>query len=143
MKDEIALVDSNIIVYAHDILELVKRNQSISLLDKCWNNQIKLAVSIQNLSEFYFNITKKVKKTLDTPKAREIILKFIEFDNFLKLIPNEITVINAIDISQKYNIEYWDAMLVAVMLQNNIKKIYTEDDKFNRVKEIEVINPFN
>ena len=62
MKDNISLIDSNILVYAFDSSEKPKHKKAKELLKKCWNGERKFAVSTQNLSEFFVNATKKNRK---------------------------------------------------------------------------------
>jgi len=57
---------------------------------------------------------------------------------------NEDTVINAIDISVKFKIHYWDSLLCATMKQNGITGLYTENEKdFKKIAWITVVNPMD
>ncbi|MBS3168412.1 PIN domain-containing protein [Candidatus Woesearchaeota archaeon] len=143
MKEELCLVDSNILVYAHENSDVRKHKKSMSLLEKCWKKEIVLALSLQNLSEFYVVITIKFKNQVDKNVAEEIIKEIIEFDNWIKIKPKETTLIKAIHLSNEYSIEYWDALIAATMIENNITYIYTENVKdFSKIKELKIINPF-
>lgn len=43
-----------------------------------------------------------------------------------------------------YQVSYWDALIIAACLENNIPKLYTEDIADNFRKEgLEIINPFS
>lgn len=142
MKDEIILVDSNILIYAHDKLDIEKHNKSVKILEKCWNKELKLAVSTQNLSEFYVVVTKKFKLPIEKNIANNIIRKIIEYENWKKIIIKETSIIKAMEFSEKYNMGYWDALIAATMIENNITTIYTENVKdFEKIKELKVINP--
>ena len=122
MKDDLFLVDSNILVYAHDTSDIAKNKKSVKLLGECWI-YIEFPVSFWRKSESRF---------------------ILEFKNWIKITAKESTIIKAIELSEKYNTEYYDSLIAATMLENGISKIYTENVKdFIKIKEIGVINPFN
>ena len=60
--DEIFLVDTNIIVYAYEIENSERKKKSMEILEKCWKNELTLAVSNQNLAEFSVVSLKKLEK---------------------------------------------------------------------------------
>ena len=83
MSDEICLIDTNILVYAYDESEGKKHEICKRLIDECWRLREKYSISIQNLSEFYVVITKKVEKPVPMKTAKEIIGDIIEFQNWI------------------------------------------------------------
>jgi predicted nucleic acid-binding protein len=104
---------------------------------------MNISLSTQNLSEFYYNVTKKIKNPLGIIEAKEIISGLISLSNIKIIKINNNTVLNAIDISSEYNLSYWDALIVSVMKENNIYSIITENDKdFNKIPWLKVNNPF-
>ncbi len=142
-EQEITLIDSNILIYAHDTTEKEKYKKSIALLEECWRYNKTFAVSVQNLSEFFVVVTEKIEQPIKKKDAKEIIRRIIEFRNWIKCKPEEHSVVKAAELCEEYNIPYWDALIVAVMFENKITRIYTENVKdFNKVKGLEVINPF-
>ena len=46
-------------------------------------------------------------------------------------------------LTEKYKMQFWDAMLAATMMENNVSTIYTEDEIFGKIEGINAINPFN
>jgi predicted nucleic acid-binding protein len=60
MNRESRLIDTNVLVYAYDISEKVKRRIARALLDEVWD-QGGGVVTLQNLSEFFVVVTKKVE----------------------------------------------------------------------------------
>lgn len=143
MKDELVLIDTNILVYAFDIFDKNKHEKSKNILGKCWNGEEKFALSLQNLSEFYVITTKKINIPLSKNIGSDIVNKFLEFKGWIKLVPKESTITQAMDLAEKYDVSYWDALIASAMLERGIKKIYTENIKdFSKIKELKVINPF-
>ncbi len=137
------LIDSNILIYAFDEEEKEKNPAAKKILERALNGEINIILSTQNLSEFYYNVTKKIKKPLSILEAKEIILGLIALANIKTSEVNKNSVLNAIDISSEYYISYWDALIVSVMKENNVYSIITENDKdFKKIPWLKVINPF-
>ncbi len=143
MAGNIFLIDSNVLVYAFDSSERAKHEIAKKILKKCFFGDEVYAVSIQNLSEFFVNITKKVEKPIQKNIASNIIKKIIMFNGFVKIEPNVKTVVKAMDISANENASYWDSLVAATMIENSVFHIYTENTKdFLNIKGIEAVNPF-
>lgn len=101
------------------------------------------AIALQNLSEFYVVVTKKIEHPVSKDIAKKIITDIIEFDNWQVLGTNETSVTTAIDLSIKYQIHYWDALLCAAMKQNEITNVFTENTRdFGKIPWIKAVNPF-
>jgi predicted nucleic acid-binding protein len=142
MKDDIFLIDTDILVYAYDSSEIEKQEICSSLLKKCWKQEMSYAIALQNLSEFYVVVTKKIERPLSNETARKIIKDIIDFNNWQVLGINDISLITAIDLCTKYKIHYWDGLLCAAMKQNEINKIYTENIKdFKKIPWIKAVDP--
>ncbi|WP_045410796.1 PIN domain-containing protein [Thermoanaerobacterium saccharolyticum] len=141
MKDNIGLqfVDTNILVYAHDISAGRKHEIAKKLLKDLWNTR-NGCLSTQVLSEFYVTITKKVKRPLSPSQASQIIsdLGLWKLD-----IPNVEDILDAIQISQRYMISFWDSLIVCSAINLDCSIIWSEDlnsgQYFDKVK---VVNPF-
>src|SRR3989344_3317057 len=109
------LIDSNILIYAFDKDEKEKNLAAIKILERILNGELKIFLSTQNLSEFYYNVTKKIKKPLEITETKEIISGLISLSNINILNINENTILNAINISFENNVSYWDALIASVM----------------------------
>lgn len=136
------LLDTNIIVYAYDASEKEKHGTCKKLVEACWSSKKSYAVSLQNLSEFYVVITEKVERPLAAEAAGEIISDIINFQGWKKLAIESSTILSAINIAKEYDLRYWDALLAATMRTNQVFTIYTEDEEFNKIPWLKVINPF-
>ena len=114
IEDDI-LIDSNVLIYAFDKDENEKNPIARAILKRIFNGEMNAFLSTQNLSEFYYNVTKKIKKPLEVTEAKEIISDLVSLSNIKIVKIDENTIINAIEISMKYNIHYWDALIASVM----------------------------
>jgi predicted nucleic acid-binding protein len=141
MTEEYSLIDSNIIIYAFDSTEKKKHEVAKRLLMKGFEGE-KFVFSVQNLSEFFVVITKKVPNPISAKEANTIIKKLAMTDHFWILNFNAVTITKAIEFVEKYKISYWDALIAATMLEKDINIIYTENTKdFSKIPEIKAINP--
>ena len=137
------LLDTNILVYAFDITERDKHIIAKDLLFDLFSKEQISFISIQSLSEFFVISTKKLPKPVDKKEARELIEKIIDSKNFRILKFNTNTVLSAIDSHIKYGASYWDALIAAVMQENMVNTIITENEKdFKKIPWLTVINPF-
>jgi predicted nucleic acid-binding protein len=142
MNDELSLLDSNLLSYVFDESEPEKKRICNDLIADCWKGKRKYAVSVQNLSEFYVVVTKKIQNPIPDKLAKRFIELIIDFQGWHVLNINGHTIASAIDICNKYDIHYWDALLAATMRENNVFCIYTEDSDFDKISWLKVVNPF-
>ena len=137
-----ALIDTNILCYALDAGEPVKRAAAAELLSRCWRSEIALFVSVQNLAEFSVVMTEKVSPPLPDAVVTRFIKDIVSFDGWTVIGYDPATVMDALRIRSRYSLHFWDALLAATMKQHDIGTIYTEDSQFSRVPWITVIDPF-
>lgn len=142
MNDELALIDSNLLSYVFDRSEPEKRRICKELVADCWKGKLKYAVSVQNLSEFYVVVTRKIEHPIPEAVAKRFIELIISFQGWVVINFNAHTVISAIDINVGYGIHYWDALIAATMRENKIFSIYTENGDFESISWVKVTNPF-
>ncbi|MBI2576773.1 PIN domain-containing protein [Candidatus Woesearchaeota archaeon] len=143
MSDSPALIDSNILVYAFDKDEGEKYKRAGKLLEKCFLGEVNFSLSLQNLSEFFVTITKKISHPIPMDVASLLVKKIISFNGFVILEPTKKSIIRAADLCTNKGISYWDALIAAVMIENHIFEIITENEKdFKNVEGLRVTNPF-
>ncbi len=140
-KDEIFLVDTNIIVYAYEIENSERKKKSLQILEKCYKNEIVLAISNQNLAEFSVVSLKKLK--LNSQIVKGIIKDISDFNGFKKIEYSSSTILSAISILEKHKMSFWDSLIAATMIENGILNIYTENTKDFKVPSLNVFNPFS
>lgn len=137
--EDIFLVDSNILIYAYDKDEIIKKKNAEGLINRCFDAEILLAVSNQNLAEFVHVTRKKAK--LDLEQAKTIINDIIDSVGFIKINYSAETVLSAIDISNEFKTSFWDSLLAATMRENGIFNIYTENVKDFKMPWVKAVNP--
>ena len=136
------LFDTNIIVYAYDELEVEKRKKCLSLLQPIFEGKGKGYVTNQILGETFIVLTKHMKMPSSIEDAKDIIELFISSNNWVKINYDYKTVKKAVGYVKEFKINFWDAVIAATMIENNISSIYTENEKdFKKIPGINVINP--
>jgi predicted nucleic acid-binding protein len=142
MSDELALIDSNILSYVFDETETEKHKICNELVADCWKRKRDFSVSVQNLSEFYVVVTKKISNPIPAKIAKNFIELIIDFQGWHVITYDAQTIKSAIGISTKHGIHYRDALLAATMRENNVFSIYTENENdFKKIPWIKIINP--
>ena len=136
---ELFLIDSNILVYAFEKEESIKKDKAKKLLDECIFGTREFAISNQNLAEFVFVATRKGK--LDIEEAKNLVIRMTQFQGFKKINYNSNTIPSALNIMQGLKASFWDSLLAATMKENGIFNIYTENAKDFKMPWIKAVNP--
>lgn len=141
MKDgrRLEFVDTNILIYAHDISAGLKHVQAVSLYRELWESRSG-CLSVQVLQEFYVNITRKVAKPLASEVASQIIAELGVWEVHR---PGTDEVLDAIAIHDRYQISFWDAMIVVSASHMGCETLWSEDLNPGQVYDrVVVANPF-
>ena len=138
MSDKV-FVDTNILIYAHDLDAGQKRTISAQLLKDLLSTRRGL-LSTQVLQEFYVNVTRKIPSPLSTATAREIVRGYCAWQ-VEALGPD--MILRASEIEERHVLSFWDALIVTAALHGHATTILSED--FNPGQTIEGVlieNPF-
>ena len=131
-------VDTNVLIYAActDPEDTIKREQARTLL---LNDD--LALSTQVLQEFYWQAThpRRVGR-ISHDDARRHILDLRRF----AIVPVTLDIVDrALDLTQRYQIAYWDAAILAAAGLSECDTLLTEDLGDGQVYNgVRVANPF-
>jgi predicted nucleic acid-binding protein len=141
---DLFLIDTNVLVYAYDLKDNPKKRKiALELIQKSWNDNQNYVVSVQNLAEFMFVLIGKVKDPEVIHQGELIVNDIIYSTNWKVISYNENTILHAISLFNETKSHFWDALIVATMLENKILNIYTENSSdFKKFKNINVVNPF-
>ena len=139
MSDGSYFLDTNILVYANDGTDAAKQATAIRLIiDGILNGNA--VVSTQVLSEFWVTVTQKIQVILDTDKAEKELDRFkamrivgIEYD----------TVRAAIHLQKRFQVSYWDSLILSAATIAGCGRIYSEDLNAGQSYDgPSVVNPF-
>jgi len=139
MSDKI-FVDTNILIYAHDIDSGSKHDAAVKIITDLWEKANGI-LSNQVLQEFYIVITRKIPKPTSLSEARSIIRNYLKWQIEEN---NSNSILRASEIQEKYNISFWDALIIAAAQQAGATKIITEDmNSGQTIESILIENPFS
>lgn len=147
--DKPTLIDTNLLIFACDYSSTWHK-QAVALREDVLTGNINAYITPQILYEFYAVITnpKRVSNPLSINLALKEVKNYIITPQFKKVYPSTKGTLNkVIELVGDVRLDkakIFDAHIVAVMLENGVTHILTDNEKdFIQFKEIKVINPFN
>ena len=132
-------VDTNILVYAYDRGAGDRHEKALSLIEQLWQKGNGI-LSTQVLQEFYVNIRRKAQRPVTVEQARVLIADYLAWN---PIINDGAAVLEAIDLEKRYQLSFWDSLIIAAAQKGCASIIYSED--FNHGQKfgsVEVQNPF-
>jgi predicted nucleic acid-binding protein len=132
-------LDTNILVYAHDLDAGAKYARASELVEHLWETR-RGVLSTQVLQEFIETVTRKIPFPISIPEARLIARNYCAWE----MIVNDSDVIfQATEIQEAHALSFWDALIVSAAFTANASVIATEDMNHDqRIEGILIINPF-
>jgi len=131
-------VDTNVLIYAHDVDAGAKRQTAQAILRELWSERTG-TLSIQVLQEFYVNVTRKIPRPISKQSARMVVTTYTAW--CVDTTPAEIAT--SFQIEDASRIGFWDALIVACALKSGAERIVSEDLNAGQlITGILVENPF-
>ena len=141
------LLDTNILVHAAGAQSL-RHAKAKELRDQAAGGQFEACIAAQVLTEFYAVVTdpRRFQPPL-TPSQAQRELRTYRSSSLKLIVPKEATVTRMLNLLGSRSVrsgKIFDVFLVATMLDNGVRRIYTENiDDFKGINGIEAINPFS
>ena len=129
-------VDTNILVYALDRDAGDKHQAAKSRVADLWSRPMAPAISVQVLQELYVNL---IRKDVPDNDARQTIA---DYRAWYVLNNDSALLMEAIDMRERLQSSFWDALILAAAKRAHASTIWSED--FNtgqRYDGIVVVNP--
>lgn len=137
MNDK-TFVDTNILVYAHDLDAGKKHEAARDLVKSLWESRNGV-ISTQVLQELYVTLTRKIPAPLENPLARRIVSNYLTWE---VAVNDGAVVLQASEIEERNNLSFWDAMIVAAAYNLNAAVLLTEDlSDGQQIEGITIRNP--
>lgn len=141
--NKLGLVDSNILIYAHDRKSPFFKKVS-KFLSRTVENQ-GIALTPQVLFETYRILTQKIKKPISSKQAWQLIDYYLSYPKVKLIIPSNGAIKQTEELCIKYHIKgvhVFDSYLVGIMIEAKIFTIYTANVRdFKIYEEIAIVNP--
>ena len=131
-------VDTNVLLYAQDAREPIKRPVAEAWLSRCWRRECG-RLSTQVLNELYVNL-RRTAPSLGVEASRALVRRYRAWSPW---VVDSDTVDLAWDILDRVTVNYWDALMVAAAQQQGCRWLLTEDLQHDQqIDGVRVINPF-
>jgi predicted nucleic acid-binding protein len=137
---ERSFVDTNLFVYAHDESAGRKKELAQKLISELWESRSGCA-SVQVLQELFVNLTRKVPKPLS---AREAAALIEDLSAWTVHSPGVRDVLYAIELHERMDVSFWDAMILTSANSLGCRVLYSEDLSAGQSYDgVLVVNPFD
>lgn len=140
------LLDTNVLIYA-TLAGDSRHARSREVLDLRSKRGVEVFISVQNLAEMYPNLTGPKNQPPDSPEvAREKIRAIAALPGLTVLPVTMETISEALALCEAHGRtrqDYFDMQLAALMRQEGIRTIITENaEDFAMIEDLTVFNPF-
>jgi len=116
----------------------VKRARSRALIESLLAEHIVL--SAQVINEFYFTVTRKLRRPLSAAEAEEAVRGLSGF----RIVPLDYRLtLAALEIVRKDRLSIWDALIVQSAIEGKCRTLFSEDFQDGRkYGALKIVNPF-
>ena len=131
-------VDTNILLYAHDLAAGQKHDRARQLIERLWISG-EGVLSTQVLQELCVNLQRKVANPLPLEEIRELVRDYLSWE---VVVNTPESVIQALEIEIRYKASFWDALILQAAESSGAAVLYSEDLARNQsYGPIQVVNP--
>ena len=138
MKDK-CFVDTNILVYAHDLAAGVKHQHAQKLIEELWDTRLGV-LSTQVLQELCVSLQRKTAH----PPTPKVVRALIEDYLTWEVVTNTgASVLEGLNMAERYRLSFWDALIIHAAESAGVSILLTEDlSDGQRFGSVRVVNPF-
>ena len=131
-------VDTNILIYAHDTAAGLKHARARQLIEELWDTG-EGVLSTQVLQELCVNLRRKVARPPSVEDLRQLIQDYLSWEI---VVNSPQSVIQALEIEVRYQVSYWDALVIQAAETSGAAILYSEDlSDGQRYGPVQVVNP--
>jgi predicted nucleic acid-binding protein len=109
-------IDINILLYAHDRTAGVEHERARFEIPAVWSTQV--------LQELCVNLRRKTAQPLSIEQTRRLLQDYLSWD---MVVNTAESVIEALVIENRYNISFWDALIIQAAGSSGATVVYSED----------------
>lgn len=131
-------VDTNILMYAHDLTAGEKHERARTLVEELWRSRAGV-VSTQVLQELSVNVRRKTARPLNPRATRELVTDYLSWQ---VVINDGDSILMALELEERYRISFWDALVVQAAQAAGAEVLYSEDlSDGQSYGSVRVVNP--
>jgi predicted nucleic acid-binding protein len=114
-------IDTNILIYAHDLDAGEKHDKASQLIRDIWDRREVPSLSIQVLQEMHVNL---VRKGVSVDESVDTVRRYLAW----RVVNNTKTLLRrAFDVQQRWQLSFWDSAVVAAAQQAGASALWSED----------------
>jgi predicted nucleic acid-binding protein len=133
-------VDTNVLVYAHDLSETARRPVAQARLERLWVDRTGV-LSTQVLQEFHNVATRKMRPPMTARAARHVITMYAAWP---VVRPDAALIVAASVFAEEHPVSFWDALIVEAARRAGAARLLTEDLQGGRtLGGVLIENPFD
>lgn len=137
MSDK-TFVDTNVLIYAHDVDAKARYETAKTVLHYLWAERTGV-LSTQVLQEFYVNVTRKIPHPISKESARLVVHAYAVWC----VDVTSAEIFSAFRIEDESRIAFWDALIVASAVKSGATRILSEDLNAEQIiSGVRIENPF-
>ena len=131
------LIDTNVLVYAHDIDAGERHEKAKQLLTDCWQLKPLPWLSVQVLQETLVTLRRKGVALIDARKT-------VEDYTHWRVVENDVRLLRAgMSEMQRWQLSFWDSLILAAARSVGVTTVLSEDLNDEQDYDgIRVVNPF-
>lgn len=139
MNDKV-FVDTNIFVYAHERVPGIKHERALALIENLWQAEGGV-LSTQVLQELCINLRRKTASPWTLEEIQNLIENYMDWQ---VVVNTPDSIIEALAIETRYQISFWDALIIQAAETAGATILYSEDLSDGQIYgSVRVVNPLN
>jgi predicted nucleic acid-binding protein len=130
-------VDTNVLIYVQDPRDPIKQAKATAIIRNLpdgvllWQVANEYIAASRKLEPFGYN---RAQAFQDLSGWRKV---------WTTILPTWAVMDKAEDVGTRFNLSFWDAMIVAACLEGGVTRLYSEDfDACAQIDNLQLVNPF-
>jgi predicted nucleic acid-binding protein len=138
MSDK-CFIDTNILVYAHDLAAGARHSRAAALVQQLWGTG-GAVLSTQVLQELCFSLQRKLTRPLSAAEVHRLVQPYLSWE---VVVNTPQAALDAVEMSARYKVSYWDGLILHAAQFAAATILYTEDFSHGqRYGDVRAVNPF-
>lgn len=131
-------IDTNVLIYAHDLDAGEKHDKASRLVRDLWDRRVVPSLSIQVLQEMHVNL---IRKGVSVDESADTVRRYLAW----RVMNNTKTLLRrAFDVQQRWQLSFWDSAIVAAAQQAGASALWSEDlNAGQNYGGVVVVNPLD
>ena len=139
MSEAKVFLDSNVLVYAHDVSAGAKNETAREIIGDLWSRK-NGALSTQVVQEFFVTVTRKLPQPMDTVIAQRVVSDLLKWH---MVVNDGQAILDAIELMKRHKFSFRDCLIVQAALPSGAELLLSEDlSSSQKIGGMTIENPF-